>query len=63
MNFGAYIERQKILLLNRRVGEEELLTGNSVTLLRPSDEVFLELNSLKGLGKGKRHVLFEEVER
>jgi hypothetical protein len=63
MNFTAYIERQKNLILNRRMGEEQLITGGTITLLRPSDEIFLELAAMPSLAKSAPKPLYPDVER
>jgi hypothetical protein len=63
MNFTAYIERQKNIILNRRTGEEQLITGGTTTLLRPSDEIFLELAAMPSLAKSAPKPLYPDVER
>ncbi|MBO5328854.1 MAG: hypothetical protein J6B04_06750 [Clostridia bacterium] len=54
MNFTAYIQRQKLLIRERHVGEEFLMVGNGATPVRSSDEIFEELDNMQGLNTKER---------
>lgn len=54
MNYSAYIQRQKIKIRERHEGEVYLVCGDSVTLIRPTEEILKEMAGLKGLNKEER---------
>lgn len=58
MTFTAYIQRQKSLIRARHTGETFLICGDSSTPLRCVEELFSELDELKGLNKAERAGVF-----
>lgn len=54
MNFNDYIQRQKRLIRDRHKGEEFLMNEFESTPVRSSDEIFFELENMKGLNRSER---------
>lgn len=54
MNFTAYIQSQKNQIRSRHRGELFLISADGVCALRSTEEIFKEMNSLKGLNVRER---------
>jgi hypothetical protein len=54
MTYFAYIQRQKQLIRERHEGETYLFTQNTVIAVRPTEQIFNELDNLEGLNKAER---------
>ncbi|MBE7088121.1 MAG: hypothetical protein E7370_01155 [Clostridiales bacterium] len=54
MNFISYIQRQKQIIRSRHIGEEFLINGTQSIPVKSSEEIFAEINNLKGLNKAER---------
>jgi hypothetical protein len=54
MTYFSYIQRQKQLIRARHEGETYLFTQNTVIALRPTEQIFEEMDKLEGLNKNER---------
>lgn len=58
MNFAAYIQQQKCAIRTRHEGETYMVDADGVTALRSTEEIFRELDGMKGLNRVEREGYF-----